>query len=80
MNAGFRLRSGQAAQAPCHRSEGDAAMFRQQRLTRKFAARPAPHRASADLSLAATISFFGVLPLVLGGGLVVIQFVSYLAH
>ncbi len=55
-------------------------MFRQQRLSRKFAARPAPHRASADLSLAATVSFFGILPLVLGGGLVVIQFVSYLAH
>ena len=35
--------------------------------------RPAVYRAGADMALASTIAFFGVLPAVLAAGLVVVQ-------
>jgi hypothetical protein len=39
----------------------------------------AAHRAGPDMALASTIVFFGVLPAVLGAGLVVVQMVAALA-
>ena len=54
-------------------------MLRQQKLSRKFAAR-ATHRAGPDMALASTIVFFGVFPAVMAAGLIVVQVVSAIAH
>ena len=55
-------------------------MLRQQRLSRKLAARPAVHRAGPDMALATTIVFFGVFPAVMAAGLVMVQLVMAFAH
>ena len=55
-------------------------MLRQDRLSRKAAARSAVHRAGPDMALATTIVFFGVFPAVLAAGLVVVQVATALAH
>jgi hypothetical protein len=55
-------------------------MLRQQRLTRKLAARPAAHRAGPDMALASTIVFFGVFPAVMAAGLMLVQVVAAVAH
>ncbi|MEI9995472.1 MAG: hypothetical protein WDM91_12820 [Rhizomicrobium sp.] len=51
-------------------------MLRQQRIARKAAARAASRRASDDMALAATIAFFGVFPLVMAGGLLLVQVIG----
>ena len=55
-------------------------MLRQQKLARKFAARPAAHRAGPDMALASTIVFFGVFPAVLAAGLILVQVVAAIAR
>jgi hypothetical protein len=54
-------------------------MLRQQRLARKSAARTA-RAAHHDMALASTIVFFGVLPLVFGAGLILVQTILAYAH
>jgi hypothetical protein len=54
-------------------------MLRQDRLSRKLAARP-PHRAGADMALASTIVFFGVFPAVMVAGLILVQVITALAR
>jgi len=55
-------------------------MLRQQRLTAKRAARPAAHRAGPDMALASTIVFFGVFPVVMAAGLVMVQVIAAVTH
>lgn len=55
-------------------------MRRQDRLNRKLAARAAARRAGPDMALASTIVFFGVFPVVMAAGLVLVQVVAPLAH
>ena len=55
-------------------------MLRQQRLTRKLAARPSVHRAGPDMALASTIVFFGVFPAVMAAGLVMVQVIVAVSH
>ena len=47
--------------------------------TRPQMRRPAVHRAGPDMALASTIVFFGVLPAILGTGLVLVQMIAQLA-
>ena len=55
-------------------------MLRQDRLSRKAAARSAVPRAGPDMALATTIVFFGVFPAILAAGLVMVQVATALAH
>ncbi|MEJ0042537.1 MAG: hypothetical protein WDM81_10110 [Rhizomicrobium sp.] len=55
-------------------------MLRTERLARKLAMRPAPHRAGPDMALATTIVFFGVFPAVLVAGLLLMQLIVAFAR
>jgi len=48
-------------------------MLRQHRLARKAAARFAPRDPGHDMALAATLVFFGVFPIMLVSGLLLVQ-------
>jgi hypothetical protein len=55
-------------------------MLRQHRLARKSAARSAARAPHHDMALASTVVFFGVFPLVLGAGLILVQTLLAVAH
>lgn len=55
-------------------------MFRQHRLSSKSDARFAPRDPGPDLALAATLVFFGVFPILLVTGLMMMQTLGGFAH
>jgi hypothetical protein len=55
-------------------------MLRQKRLARKSAARSAARGPHHDMALASTVVFFGVVPAVLGAGLLLVQSILAFAH
>jgi hypothetical protein len=79
MNGGFSRRSKAKAHPPDIGLE-DIPMLRQKRLARKSAARSTARAAHHDMALASTIVFFGVFPLVIGAGLVLVQTILAFTH
>ena len=55
-------------------------MRRQHKLSRKSAARFTPRDPGPDMSLAATLVFFGVFPIILVSGLMIVQMLGSWAH
>ena len=51
-------------------------MLRQQKIARKAAVRFAPRDPGHDMALAATLVFFGVFPIMLVSGLLLIQILN----
>ncbi len=55
-------------------------MLRQHRISGKSATRFAPRDPGSDLALAATLVFFGVFPIMLVTGLMIMQMLGSFAH
>lgn len=55
-------------------------MLRQQRIAGKYSARFAPRDAGPDLALAATLVFFGVFPILLVTGVMLLQMLGGSVH
>lgn len=80
MNAGFRVGSDAEAHAAHQSSEGASDMRSKSSSDRKAAIRFASRDPGPDLALAATLVFFGVLPILLVTGLMMMQFLGAFAQ
>jgi hypothetical protein len=80
MNAGFRAGSDAVAHADSHSPEGVSAMLSPTRPSRKSAIRFAPRDPGPDMALAATLVFFGVFPILVVTGLMMMQMLGAFAQ